>query len=193
MLVNGNKEMAGYDFATGKRLWTLSGAGDVPVPTPVVAHGLVFLHSAHGPLSPVYAVRLSAEGDLTPAKGQEPAGPHVAWSVRNGGNYMQTPIVVGDYLYGCRDNGILTCWEAKTGKQLYRTRLNGLAFTASAVSSGGRLYFTAEDGQVQVVQAGPEFKLLATNPLGEPSLATPAISDGVIYFRTERHLIAVGG
>ena len=142
----------------------------MPVPTPIVAHGLVFLTSAHGPLSPVYAVKLSAEGDLTPAPGREAAGgPHIAWSVRTGGNYMQTPIVVGDYLYGCRDNGILTCWEAKTGKQLYRTRLNGLAFTASAVASAGRLYFTAEDGQVQVVQAGPEFKLLATNPLGEPS------------------------
>ena len=55
--------MAGYDFATGKRLWTLSGAGDAPVPTPVVAHGLVFLTSSHGPLSPAYAVRLSAEPD----------------------------------------------------------------------------------------------------------------------------------
>jgi outer membrane protein assembly factor BamB len=192
VFVNGYKEIAGYDFATGKRRWTLNGGGDIPVPTPVVAHGLVFITSAHGALSPVYAIKTSAEGDLTPKKG-EAANANIAWSIAQGGNYMQTPLVVGDLLYCCRDNGVLTCFEAKTGKQLFRQRMDGLGFTASPVAAGDRLYFTAEDGRVQVLRAGPEYKPLATNDLGEACLATPAISDGVIYFHTEKHLVAVGG
>lgn len=191
VFVNGYREAAGYDLATGKKLWTLGVNGDVPVPTPVVAHGLVFLTSAHGPQSPVTAVKLSAEGDLTAKPGQDPS-PHVAWSVRQGGNYMQTPLVVGDLLYCFRDNGVLTCYDARTGKQHYRQRLEGLGFTASGVAAGDRLYFPSEDGRVHVVRTGPEFKLIGTNALGEACLASPAISDGVIYFRTEKRVIAVG-
>jgi outer membrane protein assembly factor BamB len=191
VICNGFKEMAGYDLASGKKLWTLGGAGDIPVPTPVVAHGLVFLTSAHGMLSPVYAIRLSAEGDLTPGRG-DGAKEHIAWSVPRGGNYMQTPIVVGDHLYACRDNGVLTCFEARTGKELYRERLEGLGFTASPVASVDKLYFTSEDGLVQVVQAGPTFKLLSTNPLGANCLSTPAISNGVLFFRTQQYLVAIG-
>jgi outer membrane protein assembly factor BamB len=191
VICNGFKEIAGYDFATGKRVWTMGGGGDIPTPTPVVAHDLIFITSAHGPLSPVHAIRTSAAGDVSLAAGQT-SNAHVAWSTPRGGNYMQTPIVVGDHLYACRDNGVLTCFEAATGKELYRERLEGLGFTASPVASGDRLYFTSEDGLVQVVQAGPAFKLLATNPLGSNCLATPAVSDGVIFFRTQAYLVAVG-
>src|SRR4051812_25243611 len=152
VLVNGCREAAGYDFATGKRLWTIGNGGDVPVPTPVIAHGLVFLTSAHGKQSPIYAVKAaSAEGDLNAKAGVD--SPHVAWQIRTGGNYMQTPIVVDDYLYCCRDNGVMTCFEARTGKLMYRERLQGQGFTASAVAAGDRIYFTAENGQINVVQA----------------------------------------
>jgi outer membrane protein assembly factor BamB len=193
IICNGFKEIAGYDFATGKQLWKLNApAGDVPVPTPVVSHSLIYLTSAHGPYSPIHAVKNDIAGEFTLPQGQSSGGP-VVWSIPRGGNYMQTPIVVGDYLYGCRDNGIVTCFDAKTGKEVYRTpRLEGVGFTASAVACGDRLYFTSEDGQVQVVQAGPAFKLLATNTLGANCLATPAISDGVIFFRTQKELVAVG-
>ena len=110
-----------------------------------------------------------------------------------GGNYMQTPIVVGNEIYCCKDNGVLTCLDARTGKEHYSERLEGgVGFTASAVSDGRHLYFTSEDGQVHVVQAGTTFKHVATNPLGEVSMATPAISDGVLFFRTQGHVVAVG-
>ena len=191
VFVNGFRESAGYDFATGRKLWTLGNSGDIPTPTPVVAHGLVFLTSAHGRWSPIWAVKLSAEGEITPGVGQEQS-PHLAWFVARGGNYMQTPLVVGDHLYACRDNGLLTCYEARTGKELYRQRLEGLGFTASGVSAGGRLYFPGEDGRVHVLAAGPAYQPIGVSPLGEPCLASPAISDGVIYFRTQRHLVAIG-
>lgn len=189
ILLNGYKEIAGYNLADGKRLWMINGGGDIPVPTPIVAHDLAFITGAHGPQSPIYVVKPTAEGDVTLPRG----GKHMAWSIRQGGNYMQTPIVVGDLLYACRDNGLLTCFDAQTGKQIYRQRLDGDGFTASPVAAGDRLYFTSEDGRVHVIKAGPKFESLAENELGEPCLATPAVSGGTVFFRTRGHLIAVAG
>jgi outer membrane protein assembly factor BamB len=106
---------------------------------------------------------------------------------------MQTPIVYGDYLYVCRDSGVLSCFEARTGKEIYKKRLGGgmTGFTASCVAGDDKLYFTAEVGDVYVVNAGPEFEVLETNPLGEVCMATPAISKGTLYFRGQKHVIAI--
>jgi outer membrane protein assembly factor BamB len=192
ILCNGFNEAAGYDFKTGERLWQIRGGGDIPVPTPVVAHGLAFFTNAHGGFSPIYAVKLTALGALTSKPG-EVLPEHVAWHRMRGGNYMQTPIVVGDLLYCCRDNGVLTCLDAATGKEHYSERIEGgVGFTASSVSDGRHLYFTSEDGQVHAVAAGTSYKHVATNPLGEVCMATPAISSGVLFFRTQGHVIAVG-
>jgi len=193
VIVNGWKHIGGYDLETGKEIWKMTGGGDIPVPTPVSGHGLVFLTNAHGRMSPIYAVRPTATGDIT-LTGDARESAHIAWSIPRGGAYMQTPLVYGDYLYNCRDNGVLTCYEAKTGKQVYQERLGTgrTGFTASAVAAAGKLYYSSEEGDVFVVQAGPEFKVLGTNPLGEVCMATPAISAGVLYFRTQSHLVAVG-
>ena len=114
LVVNGWKHIGGYDAKTGKEIWKLRGGGDIPVPAPVVAHGLVFITNAHGPASPIYAVRLGARGDITLPEGKT-ASEHVAWSVMRGGGYMQTPLVYGENLYTCRDNGVLTCYRARPG------------------------------------------------------------------------------
>jgi outer membrane protein assembly factor BamB len=107
---------------------------------------------------------------------------------------MQTPIVYGEYLYACGDNGLLNCYEARTGKAIYRERLgNGTTgFTASAIAADGKLYFTSENGDIYVVQSGPTFELLATNVMDEACMATPAASDGILFIRTENHVYAVG-
>jgi len=193
IIVNGYKHIGGYDLATGQELWKLAGGGDIPVPTPVAGHGLVFITNAHGMMAPIYALRLNAAGLVSVRKSDEP-NPHVAWWLPRDGVYMQTPLVYGDHLYACKDNGVLSCYEAATGKRLYRQRLGGgsTAFTASPVAADGKVYFTSETGDVYVVKAGPEFELLATNPLGEICMATPAISEGTLFFRTRHHLVAVG-
>ena len=192
LIVNGYKHIGGYDARTGKEIWRLTGGGDIPVPTPVVAHGLVFIMNAHGRLSPIYAVRLDATGDITLQEGQQ-SNSGIAWSVPRGGAYMQTPMIYGDYLYSCQINGILSCYEAKTGKVIYQERLGTgrTGFTASPVAAEGKIYFTSEEGDVYVVKAGPEFKVLSTNPMGEVCMATPAISEGALFFRTQGHLVAV--
>lgn len=192
LIVNGYKHIGGYDLRTGKELWRLRGGGDIPVPTPVAAHGLIFITNAHGRMAPIYAIRTSAAGDIS-LSGSESANSHVAWSRPRDGAYMQTPLVYGDHLYVCRDNGVLSCYEAKTGNRLYEERLGTgrTGFTASPVAAGGKLYFTSEDGDVYVVQAGPRFKLIAVNPMGEVCMATPAISAGTLLFRTQGHVVAI--
>jgi len=192
LLVNGWKHIGGYDLRTGEEVWNLRGGGDIPVPTPIVAHELVYVTNAHGRASPIYAIRLNARGDISLEDGAS-SNKFVAWSIGRGGAYMQTPIVYGDYLYNCRDNGVLSCYQAKTGQRLYQERLGGGGgFSASSVAGDGKLYFTSETGDVFVVGAGPEFELLAVNALDEVTLATPAMSGGVLFFRTRSHLLAVG-
>jgi outer membrane protein assembly factor BamB len=156
----------------------------------VVAGDLVFITNSHGGLTPIYAIRLDARGDISLAEGSL-SNQYVAWSTRSGGAYMPTPLVYGEYLYVGRDNGVLSCYRATTGERLYRERLGAGGFSASPVASEGKLYFTSEEGDVYVVQTGPEFELLATNSLDEITMATPAISEGWLYFRTQRHVVAI--
>jgi len=193
LVVNGWKHMGGYDLQTGAELWRLAGGGDCPVPTPVVWHDLIFLMSAHGPRSPIFAVRTGATGDISPGKGAT-TNEFLAWSVRRGGSYMQTPMIYGDLLYSCQTDGILSCYDAASGRQLYKERLGsgGDGFTASPVASNGKIYFTSEQGAVYIVKPGSEFSVIATNQLDEPCLATPAISEGTLFFRTQGHIVAIG-
>lgn len=190
--VNGYKHAGGYDARTGHEVWRLTGGGDIPVPTPLVAGDLIFIMNAHGAMSPIYAVRTKAAGDIS-LKGDQRSNDFIAWSVPRGGAYMQTPMVYGGYLYSCQINGILSCYEVTTGKRLYQERLGTgrTGFTASPVAANGMVYFTSEEGDVYIVKAGPEFKVLATNPMGEVCMATPAISEGTLFFRTQGHLVAV--
>jgi outer membrane protein assembly factor BamB len=192
VVVNGWKHIGGYDFATGAELWRMTGGGDIPVPTPIVAHDLMFITNAHGKMSPIYAVKPTASGDITLKEG-ETANAHIAWSYVRDGGYMQTPIVYDDLLYVCRDNGVLSVFDAKTGTRHYQGRLadGKTGFSASAVASNGRIYFTSEEGDVYVLKAGTAFEQLAVNPLGEVAMATPAISEGAMFFRTRGNLVAV--
>jgi outer membrane protein assembly factor BamB len=171
----------------------MSGGGDIPVPTPILAHDLVFITNAHGDGAPIYAIRPTAEGDISLADGAT-TNEFVAWSRARQGAYMQTPLAYGDNLYLCRDNGILTIFEARTGKKLSQARLGdgSTGFTASPVAADGKIYFTSEMGDIVVVKAGvPEAEVIATNEMGEICMATPAISEGILLFRTQGHLIAI--
>ena len=192
IFVNGFKHIGGYDLDSGAELWKLVGGGDVPVPTPIVAHGLVFVTNAHGPMAPIYAIDEAAEGELS----IDPDDcEHMAWSSPRGGIYMQTPLVYGEELYMCSDGGILACYDSGTGERIYRERLGtGLTgFSGSAVAADGKLYFSGEDGTVFVVRAGPEFEVIAENDLGETCMSTPAVSEGRLFFRTRHHVVAIGG
>jgi outer membrane protein assembly factor BamB len=193
ILVNGWHHNGAYDFATGKEIWKLNGGGDIPVPTPVVAHGFVYLTSGHGKFRPMQAIRLDARGDITPPE-VGTTNAVIVWAHARQGNYMQTPIVVDDRVYGCLDNGVLTCFDAKTGAIAYNERLGSGSegFTASPVSDGHHLFFASEVGNVFVIPVDGKFSVIATNKLDETCMASPAISNGTLFFRTRDRVVAIG-
>ncbi len=192
VIVNGYRHMGGYDAADGKEVWRMSGGGDIPVPTPQVVDGLVYLGSAHGGPRPLFAVKTSATGDISLAP-DATSSDNVPWMDAGCAIYMQTPICYRGLLYACRDNGVLACYDAKTGEVQFRKRVGKgqTGITASAVAADGKIYYVDEEGTVYVLKAGPEFEVIATNTLGEYTLATPAISEGALFFRTQKSVIAI--
>jgi outer membrane protein assembly factor BamB len=124
VIVNGWKHIGAYDFKTGKEIWRLTGGGDIPVPTPVVHDGLIFITNAHGQMAPVYAIRETATGDVTLADGAT-SNDHVAWSYPRDGGYMCTPLVYEGLVYIVKYNGALNVYDAKTGERKFQERLGG--------------------------------------------------------------------
>ncbi|HEV8182678.1 MAG TPA: PQQ-binding-like beta-propeller repeat protein, partial [Candidatus Angelobacter sp.] len=110
------------------------------------------------------------------------------------GPYMPTPLIYGDYLYILGNAGIFDCYVFKTGEEVYRERVphQGSGFSGSPVAADGKIYLPSEDGDIFVVKAGPKFELLGKNEMGEPLMATPAISAGKLIVRTEHRLWAIG-
>jgi outer membrane protein assembly factor BamB len=185
LIVNSQRRVAAYDPDSGKELWTVRGMTFEVIPTPVVGDGLVFASS--GRAGPTYAIRPGGNGDVTST--------HVVWSSPKGSPFVPSGLVHDGLLYLVNDmQSILTVYEAKSGALVYQGRM-GVArregFSASPVVVNNELYFTNDDGETFVVRAGREFALLHTNTLGERTLASPALVDGVWYWRTAAHLIAI--
>ncbi|HPF51349.1 MAG TPA: PQQ-binding-like beta-propeller repeat protein [Draconibacterium sp.] len=192
IVVNGWKHMGGYDFETGAEIWRLSGGGDIPTPTPVIAHNLIFINNAHGRYSPIYAIKPDAKGDIS-LKDGELSNKYIVWSIERGGSYMETPLIWGDYLYNLQTNGSLSVFKATTGEMMYKESLGPVGgFSASGVAAGDFVYFCSEQGDVFVLQSGPEYKVLAQNKMNDILMASPAISDDVLFFRAQKSVIAVG-
>ncbi|HBE39611.1 MAG TPA: hypothetical protein DDW27_00085 [Bacteroidales bacterium] len=190
--VNGFKHRGGYDLATGKEIWKMSGGGDIQIPTPIIGKGLVYFNSAHGKFSPIIAVRTSATGDITLDDG-ETSNSGILWYKPRGGSYMHTMLLYRDRLYNVNWNGTVNCLDPLTGEEIYNARLGRVkSFIASPVASDGKIYIVDEEGMVYIIQDGSSFKLLDEIPLNDICMTAPAITDGMIFFRTSKHLIAVG-
>lgn len=192
-LVTNGRTIRAYDPRDGRLLWTLGPNSEVVVATPVVEEGTVYVTAGYPPVRPVYAVRAGNRGDLTLPEGARSSGA-VAWSHERGGTYIPTPLLYRGHLYTLNNNGIFTCYRTDTGAQAYQTRLGGggSSFAASPVAADGRIYVVSETGEVFVLRAGPEQELLATNAMDEVTMATPAISDGLLIVRTAGHLVGLG-
>jgi len=193
LVTNGTKAIRGYDPVTGKELWRLGPNSEVATPTPIFAHDLIYVTTGYRVIQPIYVIRPGAAGDISLKNGKE-SSDFIAWSKTRGGPYMPTPVIYGELLYIVSNQGVLTTYQAKTGERVYQERLGGKggAFTASPVASDGKIYLSSEDGEVFVVKAGPKYELLATNPVGQVMMATPAISDGLVIVRGVSHLFAFG-
>jgi len=165
----------------GKELWRCRYAGHSVVPRPVAADGLVYVCTGYWNPT-LIAIRPDGSGDITDS--------HVAFTVRRGVPHNPSPLAAGGRIYMTTDLGILTCVDAKLGKELWRKRLNG-NFSASPTLAGGRIYLINEDATPFVIGPGAEYELLATNQLDGRALASPAFVDGAIYLRTDTHLYRI--
>lgn len=187
IVVSGQRKVVAYDPDSGEELWHARGNTVEVIPTPVVGHGLVFCSS--GRAGPTLAIRPGGSGDVTES--------HVVWSAVKGSPFVPAPVVYGDHLYMVNDMAsVVTVYAAATGELEWQERLGRSgreSFSAAPVAVGGRVYFTNDRGETFVVRAGPDFEVLHVNRLGEPVIASPALADGVWYFRTREHLLAVGG
>jgi outer membrane protein assembly factor BamB len=192
LIVNGMRHIGAYDFKTGEVIWKLKGLGDIPIPTPVVHDGFVYITNAHGPGAPVFAIRETATGDISLQEGSTTSA-GVVWSYPRGGGYMATPLVYRGLLYILNYNGVLIVYDAKTGERKFQQRLadGSTAFTASPVAADGKVYMASEDGRIFVLKAGSTYELLSTNEMGENTLATPALSEGIMLWRTQGHVVAI--
>ena len=193
LVTNASNFIRAYDPRTGKELWRLGHSSKITAPTPVFADDLIVVASGRGPERPIFVVRPNAQGDVTLAEGKT-TSETIAWSRTGRGSYMPTPLIYRGLLYVLANNGTFDAYNLKTGDEVYRQRLPtiGSGFSASPVASDGKIYLSNEDGEILVISAGDKFTHLATNSMGELLMATPALSEGVMYVRSSQSLFAVG-
>jgi len=182
LLVNSSERIDGYDPATGGLRWYADAPRQTPIPSAVFHDGLIYLTRGYRN-SPYMALRPGGRGDVSAS--------HVAWRAPGGGSYAASLVHYEGLLYFTNDVGVLTCADAKTGARVWQTRLDGVFF-ASPVAADGKIYFASETGETIVVKAGRVPAILARNDLGERLVASPAISKGQIFLRSDARLFTIG-
>ncbi len=190
LVVSATGGITSYDL-NGQPLWELHGMSRITVPNPLAGNGLLYVGSGFvaDRQKPLYAIRPGAAGDISLKEG-ESGNRHVAWRQENAAPYVPSFLVAGRHLYVIKDNGQLACYDAVTGAEVYQERLRG-HFTASPWMCGERLFLLNEQGDTYVVQAGPVFKILATNTLERLCLSTPAVAGDRLLIRTSSRLYCI--
>jgi outer membrane protein assembly factor BamB len=193
LVTNASNFIRGYDPRTGKELWRIGRSSKITAPTPIFDDDLLVVASGRRPARPIFVVRSGARGDLTLPESAT-SSDAIVWSRTGRGPYMPTPLIYKGILYVLANNGVFDAYELPTGKELYRQRLPevGSGFSASPVAADDKIYLSNEDGEMLVIAAGETFKHVASNSMGELLMATPALSDGVMYVRSSKSLFAIG-
>jgi outer membrane protein assembly factor BamB len=175
----GTNFVRSYDADKGTELWRVDGMHFQCIPSPVLVRDMLFACSGENTM----AIKLDgSRGDLTKS--------HVLWKNKKAYAFLPSPLLYQEHLYLPGDRNFVTCYDAKTGKQIWKERL-GNDFHASPVGAADRVYIATKEGSVKVVKAGPDFELLADNRMDETIVASPAISAGQIFIRGEKHLFCI--
>jgi outer membrane protein assembly factor BamB len=191
LIANGGRYIRGYDPLTGKELWRFADNNtEVKMQAPLVAHDLIYITGGYPPGRTMYAFRPGAVGDVSLKSGED-KNAFLAWTTSKGSPYTPTPIIYGAELYVLADNGVLSAYDAKTGENIYQQRLP-TSFSASPVAADGKLYLLSEDGDVFVVKAGRQYELISRNTMGQPLMASPALTDGMLIVRGDNAIYALG-
>jgi outer membrane protein assembly factor BamB len=182
LIVSSSERVDAYDAKTGEWLWHTGQANQFPVPFPTHHDGTTFFASGPHRNGAYMAVRLGGRGDIT--------NTHVTWRIPTGAPHVSSLLYYDGLIYLAHENGIATCVDAKTGQRMWQSRMGGI-FTASPVAGDGKVYLVSQTGETIVLRAGPKLEIVARNQLMERLMASPAISGGQIFFRTDEHLVAI--
>lgn len=183
ILVPGQNRLTAFDAKTHAEVWQY-GKGEGPyngeiIVSPVYGDGIVFTQLWRQ--SAIHAIRLTGDGKA----------PESLWVSTKPGGVEPSLLYYRGLLYVLMDNGVLACFDGKTGEEHYRERLGGDC-NSSPIASDGHIFASNTDGVTYVVKAGKEFSLLSTNKLGERITASPAISGNDLIYRTDSHLYCIG-
>lgn len=173
----------GFDPKSGERLWSSEVLGEGKVPSAVLGDGLVFTSGGWGGKETIKAFRLGGAGDLKES--------NLVWEQKKGMPKLSSMIHLKPHLFAITDGGVATCMKAESGEIVWQERVGG-NFAASPIATEGRLYCVGDNGETTILAAGSEFKVLARNPLGEKVQASPALSQGQLFIRTEKALFCIG-
>jgi outer membrane protein assembly factor BamB len=185
LVVNSSEGVSGHNAATGELLWHIQETNRFPIPMAVFHDGTIYTSRGYRS-GPYMAIRPGGKGDVTKS--------HVTWRVDTGAPYVSSLVHYNGLLYMAGDVGVLSAIDARTGQRVWQERTGGV-FTASPVAADGKIYLLSEDGQAIVLSAGSASsppRVLARNRLNARQLASPAISGGRIFVRTDDAVIAIG-
>jgi len=183
LVLTGSKCVASYNPDNGENIWIIDGPTDQWVASPVYhAKADVFFVSGGFPDHHLLAIKPDSTGNIT-------GSDKIVWHGRQGVAYVPSPIAVGDWFFITDDRGFAHCFDAKTGEERWQERF--FRQHASLVSAAGLVYFLGDDGVCRVVKASDKFELVSTNALNEPTYASPALSDGQIFVRSDKHLFCI--
>jgi outer membrane protein assembly factor BamB len=182
LIINSSERVDAYDPRTGAHLWFTGGTNRFPIPTPVFHDGLIYMSRGYRS-GPYMAVRPGGRGDVSKS--------HVVWESATGAPYISSLVFDAGLIYMATDVGAITVVDAKTGQRVSQQRIDGV-FSASPVAGDGKIYFVSETGETIVLQSGRTPAVLARNDLGERAVASPAISNGRIFIRTDDHVFCIG-
>jgi outer membrane protein assembly factor BamB len=182
LIVNSSQRVDAYDPRTGAFLWHVGGSNQFPIPAPTFHDGVVYMTRGYRS-GPYMAVRPGGRGDISAS--------HVVWEVPTGAPYISSLVYHEGILYMASDVGAVTAIDAATGRRIWQQRVEGI-FSASPVAADGKVYFVSETGETIVLKAGRQAEVLARNDVGERLIASPAISNGQIFLRSDDRLFAIG-
>lgn len=182
LIVNSSERVDAYDPRTGAFLWHVGGPNQFPIPVPTFHEGIVYMSRGYRS-GPYMAIRPGGRGDISSS--------HVVWQVNTGAPYISSLVYDGGLIYMANDVGAITVVDAKSGEKVWQERVDGI-FSASPVAADGKIYFVSETGETIVLRSGREPRIIARNDLGERLIASPAISNGQIFIRSDDKVFCVG-
>jgi outer membrane protein assembly factor BamB len=182
LIVNSNQRVDAYDPRTGAFLWHVGGSSQFPIPVPTHHDGVLYMSRGYRS-GPYMALKPGGRGDISSS--------HVVWQVNTGAPYISSLVYDGGLLYMPNDVGGITVVDAATGSRVWQERVDGV-FSASPIAGDGKIYFVSETGHTIVLKSGREPQILARNDIGERLIASPAVSNGQLFLRSDDKLFCIG-